>query len=115
MRPNQIGQVAKFHTPEPNEISNQLYIVTRVFTANERQGDDIKALNTSLSHPPPVNNVKLEVLEVFEVDTFDLVRYYVTNNKADYSQAKSKVVKLSVQKYYLTFQMELKVMKQMFG
>ena len=40
-------------------------------------------------------------LEVVEVDTTDLVGHEVTINKADYSQAKGKVVKVSEQKIML--------------
>ena len=102
MRPNKIGQVAKFHRRLPDEIPNQLYIVTEIFSADERLDSDIKALNTDLSLPP-VNNVKLEDLEIVEIDTFDFIGYNLSNNKADYSQAKGKVVKLSVQKIILYF------------
>jgi hypothetical protein len=97
MRPNKIGQVAKFHRRLPDEIPNQLYIVTEIFSADERLDSDIKALNIGLSLPP-VNNVKLEDLEIVEIDTADFVGYNLIINKADYSQAKGKVVKLSVQK-----------------
>ena len=102
MRPNKIGQVAKFHRPLPDEIPNQLYIVTEIFSADERLDSDIKALNIGLSLPP-VNNVKLEDLEIVEIDTADFVGYNLIINKADYSQAKGKVVKLSVQKIILDF------------
>jgi hypothetical protein len=102
MRPNKIGQVAKFHRRLPDEIPNQLYIVTEIFSADERLDSDIKALNIGLSLPP-VNNVKLEDLEIVEIDTADFVGYNLIINKADYSQAKGKVVKLSVQKIILDF------------
>jgi hypothetical protein len=102
MRPNKIGQVAKFHRRLPDEIPNQLYIVTEIFSADERLDSDIKALNIGLSLPP-VNNVKLEDLEIVEIDTADFVGYNLIINKADYSQAKGKVVKLSVQKIILYF------------
>jgi hypothetical protein len=102
MRPNKIGQVAKFHRRLPDEIPNQLYIVTEIFSADERLDSDIKALNIGLSLPP-FNNVKLEDLEIVEIDTADFVGYNLIINKADYSQAKGKVVKLSVQKIILDF------------
>ena len=102
MRPNKIGQVAKFQRPLPDENPNQFYIETGIFTANERLKSDIKSLNTDLSLPP-VNNVKLEDLEIVEIDTADFVEYNLTINKADYSQAMGKVVKLSVQKIILYF------------
>ena len=61
---------------------------------------DIKALNTGLSFPP-INTVKLDDLEIVEVDTADLVGHNVTINKADYSQATGKIVKVSEQKIML--------------
>lgn len=100
MRPNKIGQVAKFHTPLPDENPNQLYVVLEIIEDDERPRADIKALNTGLSFPP-INTVKLNDLEVVEVDTADLVGHNVTINKADYSQATGKVVKVSEQKILL--------------
>jgi hypothetical protein len=100
MRPNKIGQVAKFHTPLPDENPNQLYVVLEIIEDDERPRADIRALNTGLSFPP-INTVKLDDLEVVEVDTADLVGHNVTINKADYSQATGKVVKVSEQKIML--------------
>jgi hypothetical protein len=100
MRPNKIGQVAKFHTPLLDENPNQLYVVLEIIEDDERPRADIKALNTGLSFPP-INTVKLDDLEVVEVDTADLVGHNVTINKADYSQATGKVVKVSEQKIIL--------------
>ena len=100
MRPNKNGQVAKFHTPLPDENPNQLYVVLEIKEDVERPRADIKALNTGLSFPP-INTVLLDDLEVVEVDTSDLVGHEVTINKADYSQATGKVVKVSEQKIIL--------------
>jgi hypothetical protein len=100
MRPNKIGQVAKFHTPLPDENPDQLYVVLEIIEDDERPRADIKALNKGLSFPP-INTVKLDDLEVVEVDTADLVGHAVTINKADYSQATGKVVKVSEQKIML--------------
>lgn len=100
MRPNKIGQVAKFHTPLPDENPDQLYVVLEIIEDDERPRADIKALNTGLSFPP-INTVKLDELEVVEVATADLVGHNVTINKADYSQATGKVVKVSEQKIML--------------
>jgi len=100
MRPNKLGQVAKFHTPLPDENPNQLYVVLEIIEDDERPRADIKALNTGLSLPP-INTVKLDDLEVVEVDTADLVGHNATINKADYSQATGKVVKVSEQKIML--------------
>jgi hypothetical protein len=86
MRPNKIGQVAKFHTPLPDENPDQLYVVLEIKEDLERQSADIKALNTGLSFRP----------------TTDLEGHQVNINKADYSQATGKVVKVSEQKICLT-------------
>jgi hypothetical protein len=101
MRPNKNRQVAKFHTPLPDENPDQLYVVLEIKEDDERPRADIKALNTRLSFPP-INIVLLDDLEVVEVDTADLVGQQVTINKADYSQATRKVVKVSNKKLCLT-------------
>ena len=100
MRPNKPGQVAKFHTPIPDENPDQLYVVLEIKEDTERPRADIRALNTGLSFPP-VNTVLLDDLEVVEVETADLIGHEVTINKADYSQATGKVVKVSEQKIML--------------
>ena len=100
MRPNKNGQVAKFHTPLPDENPDQLYVVLEIKEDDERPRADIKALNTGLSFPP-INTVLLDDLEVVDVDTTDLVGHQVKINKADYSQATGKVVKVSEQKIML--------------
>lgn len=100
MRPNKPGQVAKFHTPLQDENPDQLYVVLEIKEDTERPRADIKALNTGLSFPP-VNTVLLDDLEVVEVETADLIGHEVTINKADYSQATGKVVKVSKQKIML--------------
>ena len=100
MRPNKPGQVAKFHTPLPDENPDQLYVVLEIKEDTERPRADIRALNTGLSFPP-VNTVLLDDLEVVEVETADLMGHEVTINKADYSQVTGKVVKVSEQKIML--------------
>ncbi|MBK6354902.1 MAG: hypothetical protein IPF46_16285 [Saprospiraceae bacterium] len=97
MRPNKPGQVAKFHTPLPDENPNQLYVVLEIIEVDERPGADIKALNTGLSFPP-INTVSLYDLEVVEVDTADLVGHKLSINIADYSQVTGKVIKVNEQK-----------------
>jgi hypothetical protein len=100
MKPKKPGQVAKFHTPLPYQNPDQLYAVLEIKEDDERPRADIKALNTGLSFPP-INSVLLDDLEVVEVDTSDHVGHKVTINKADYSQATGKVVKISEQKILL--------------
>lgn len=100
MKPNKPGQVAKFHTPLPDENPDQLYVVLEIMDDVERPRANIRALNTGLSFPP-INTVLLDDLIVVEVDTTDLVGNEVTINKADYSQATGKVVKVSEQKIML--------------
>lgn len=100
MRPNKPGQVAKFHTPLPDENPDQLYVVLEIKEDVERPRADIKALNTGLSFPP-INTVLLDDLEVVEVDTSDLLGHEVTISKADYSHETGKVVKVSEQKITL--------------
>jgi flagellar biosynthesis/type III secretory pathway ATPase len=100
MRPNKIGQIAKFHTPLPNENPDQLYVVLQVIEDTERPRADIQALNTGFSFPP-INTVSLNDLVIVQVETSDLIGHIVTINKSDYSQVKGKVVKVSEQKILL--------------
>jgi hypothetical protein len=100
MKPNKPGQLAKFHTPLPDEDPDQLYVILEIKEDPESIRADIKALNTGLAYPP-INTVLLDDLEIVEVDTADLVGHRVTINKADYSQATGKVKKVSEQKIML--------------
>ena len=100
MKPNKPGQVAKFHTPLPDEDPDQLYVVLEIKEDVEKPRADIKALNTGLSFPP-IYTVLLDDLKVVEVDTSDLIGYEVTIQKADYSEATGKVVRVSEQKISL--------------
>lgn len=100
MKPNKIGQVVKFHTPLPDENLDQLYVVLEIIEDDERQRADIKALNTGLAFPP-INTVKLNDLEVVEVNTNDLIGHKVTINKSDYSQMEGRVIKVSKQEIML--------------
>ncbi len=100
MRPNKNGQIAKFHTPLPDEDPNQLYIVLEVKEDEERPRADIQALNTGLSFVP-INTVILNDLEVVEVDTHDLIGHRVTIKKSDYSQVQGKVISVNEQKIML--------------
>lgn len=97
MRPNKPGQVAKFHTPLPDENPSRLYVVLDIIELDTRPGADIKALDTGLSFPP-INTVSLYDLEVVEVETADIIRHKVSINKADYLQITGKVIKVSIQK-----------------
>lgn len=100
MKPNKPGQLAKFHTPLPDEDPDQLYVIMEIKEDPESPRADIKAFNKGLTYPP-INTVLLDDLEIVEVDTADLVGHTVTINKADYSQATGKVKKVSEQKIML--------------
>ena len=100
MTPTKVGQVAKFHTPNADEDPNQLYVVLEIKGDDDSARVDIKALNTGLSFAP-ISTVMLNDLEVVAVDTADLIGHTVTINKADYSQATGKVLKVSEQKIML--------------
>jgi len=100
MRPNKKGQIAKFHTPLPDENPEQLYVVLEVIEDDDRPRAQIQALNTGLSFVP-INTVSLNDLEVVEVNTQDLIGHQVTINKSDFSQVKGKVIKVDEQKIML--------------
>lgn len=63
MKPDKKGQVAKFHTPLPDENPNQLYVVLDIIKDIEKPRAEIEALNTGLPFPP-INTVLLDDLEV---------------------------------------------------
>jgi len=100
MKPNKIGQLAKFHTPNSDEDPNQLYVVLEIKGDDDSARVDIKALNTGLTFPP-IYTVLLDDLLMVEVDTDDLNGHKVTINKTNYSQATGKVVKVSKQEIIL--------------
>lgn len=100
MRPNKTGQIAKFHTPLPDENPNQIYVVLEIIEDDIRPRADIQALNTGLAFPP-INTVSLNDLEVVEVESSDLIGHHVTINKADSSQVTGKVILVRDQKISL--------------
>ncbi len=100
MKPNKLGQVAKFHTPLPDENPNLLYVVLEIKEDVERPRADNNSLNTGLWFAP-INIFLHDNLEVVELETSDLVGHEVTINNADFSKAKGKVVKVIEQKIML--------------
>jgi hypothetical protein len=100
MRPYKPGQVAKFHALLPDENPDKLYVVLETKEEVERSTADIKAFNIELSLPP-INTILIDDIEVVEVDISDLEGHEVTINKADYSQATGKVIKISRKKIML--------------
>lgn len=100
MKPIKTGQIAKFHTPFPDEDPNQLYVVTEIFEDVERPRAEIKALYTGLPFPP-INKVYLDDLELVAVTTDELLGHTVTIKKSDYSQIEGRVIKVSEQEIIL--------------
>jgi hypothetical protein len=100
MKPQKEGQIVKFHTPYANEDPNQRYVILEIHFDVEKPRAKIRELNGGKSLAS-ITTVLVEELEVVEVDTADLVGHNVTINKADYSQATGKVVKVSEQKIML--------------
>lgn len=100
MIPNKQGQIAKFHTSQEGEDPEQLYVLLEVIEDDERPRAEIQALNTGLAFPP-INTVRLNDLEVVEVNTQDLIGHVITINKSDYSQVDGKVISVIEQKINL--------------
>ena len=100
MRPEKAGQIVRFHTPYPNEDPNQRYVILEIHLDVEKPRALIKELNGG-KPLASTSSVLVDDLEVVEVDTSDLVGHKVLINKADYSQATGKVVKVSEQKIML--------------
>ena len=74
MKPSRRGQVVKFHTPNEDEDSEQLYIILEFIEDGSRSRAKIQAGNTGLSFPP-ISLVLAEDLEVDEGQTFELDYY----------------------------------------
>lgn len=100
MKPNKEGQIVKYQTSLEGENPEQLYVVLEVFDDDERPRVDIQPLGTGLAFPP-INKVRLDDLEVVEVNTQDLIGHHVTINKADFSQVDGKVISVSENKINL--------------
>lgn len=100
MRPNKIGQVVQFHTPYPDEDPNQRYVILELHLDVETPRALIEALNGGKPFASS-KSVVLDELQVVEVNTSDLIGHQVTINKADYSQAIGRVVKVNEQKILL--------------
>lgn len=100
MKPNKIGQVVKFHTPYPDEDPIQRYVILEIHFDVEKPRALIKELNGGRPFASS-STALVDELEVVEVETVELVGHQVTINKADYSQAIGKVIKVSEQKIVL--------------
>lgn len=97
MTPIKEGQIVKFHTPMEDEDPNQLYVLLELKEDGERSRADIQPLGTDWSFPP-ISTVLLSDLEAVEVGTSDLLGHTVIINKADWSQAEGRVIRVSEQK-----------------
>lgn len=95
--PDKAGQLAKFHTPNPDEDPNQLYVVLEIFEYGEgrKPNATIKALNTGWMFPP-TQKVLLEDLQITEVDTTDLIGYRASVIKEDHTKATGKVISVEM-------------------
>lgn len=94
MQPNKARQIARFHTPFPDEDPDQLYVLLEVKEDAERSRADIRPLNTGFSFPP-INTVLLSDLELAEVSTADLLDHTVTIDKADNTRATGRVIAIN--------------------
>ena len=100
MKPTKVGQVAKFHTPLPDENPNQLYVLLEIKGDDSSARVDIKALHSGFSFAP-INTVRLDDLVVVELPTSELIGHDVTIIKSDYSRAKGRVTSVKENKINL--------------
>jgi len=94
MRPNKIGQIAKYHAPLPDENPNQLFVVLEIFLDVERPRAIIKEINTGLLFTLTKTRF-VEELEVVKVKTTDLIGHKATIRKNDYSQITGNVIRVN--------------------
>jgi len=100
MRPNKIGQVAKFHTPYPDEEPNQLFVMLEVIEDTLMPRAKIRAIFAD-SVWESIRSVQLADLESVELGTDDLIGLYVTINKEDLRQVKRRVISVKQKKIML--------------
>ncbi len=100
MKPTKNGQIVRFHTPLPDENPMQLYVLLEAIFDVERPRGKIKALNSD-SFLASIHTVFLEDLEITEVETSDLLGYYVNMLKTDQTISSGKVVNVSQPKTLL--------------
>ncbi len=100
MKPDKIGQIAKFHTPLPDEDPDQLYLVVEIHLDVENRRANIKALNTGLPFAS-IDTVLLCDLERVTVDTSDLLGNVVTITKTSHLMATGIVIQVSEQRILL--------------
>lgn len=72
-------------------------MVLEVIEDKEKSRAEIQALNTALTFLP-INKVRLDDLEIVQVETNDLMGHKVTINKSDYSLIEGRVIKASEEK-----------------
>jgi hypothetical protein len=65
MTPTQSGQIVRFHTPFPDEDSDQLYVILEYFSDVETPRAFIQALGSGMPLPP-TTTVLAEDLELVE-------------------------------------------------
>ncbi|MBP6237478.1 MAG: hypothetical protein KA536_15120 [Saprospiraceae bacterium] len=68
MTPTQSGQIVHFHTPFPDEDSDQLYVILEYFSDVETPRAFIQALVSGMTLPP-TKTVLAEDLELVEFNT----------------------------------------------
>ena len=77
MKPSNVGQVVKFHTPLADEDPNQLYIILEIKGIDDTTRVDIKTLNAG-HHLTSIMTVKLKELVVVGLPTHELIGHNVS-------------------------------------
>jgi hypothetical protein len=74
MQPTKRGQIAKFHTPNEDEDSEQLYLVLEIIEDGDRTRAKMRALHTGYSFPW-ISVVYAKDLMIDSIVTKQLARY----------------------------------------
>jgi hypothetical protein len=74
MQPTKRGQIAKFHTPNEGEDSEQLYLVLEIIEDGDRTRAKMRALHTGYSFPW-ISVVYAKDLMIDSIVTKQLARY----------------------------------------
>lgn len=107
MKPSNVGQIVKFHTPLQDEDPAQKYVIVEIHFDVEKPRCHIRALNTGLRFPPTAIAL-VEELEVVAVNTKDLIGYHATIQKSDFSEASGKVTNVAEQEILLNMSLNVK-------
>ena len=105
MIPTQKGQIVRFHTPFPDEDSDQMYVVIESFYDVEKPRALIKALGFGPTLAP-TSTVLIEDLELVQLISEDLIGQEMSVKTAEGKVIHGKVLKVEYPDFGLNIEIE---------